>query len=962
MVRRALYGLDSASCSITLPEPSAPQQPPLTSSVSTVQPTSSQSQLTSPRRNPWQHDVSDCAIYRSRAASFSTVILEPLAFLSRHLIVRPTSAAMKLIESLEALSFSGIVGRRIQPSTEAADGGMYDAPIDRSRDEEYPMLKDTVYLDHAGTTLYAKSLIDRFSQDMTANLFGNPHSASPSSQLSSQRIDDARLSVLQFLKADPPDYDVIFVANATAAIKLVMDAFKDAASPMRSAENRRPFWYGYHRDSHSSLVGVREVADAGHRCFRSDTEVDHWLSERSASDEDGDSRRLGLFAYPAQSNLNGRRLPLHWPGQVRRSQRGADENVYTMLDASALLSTTSLDLSDVQTAPDFTVFSFYKIFGFPDLGALVVRRDSGQILQQRRYFGGGTVDMVTCMDAQWYARKTTSLHDQLEDGTLPFHSIIALQAAFDVHRLLYGTMEKISKHTTALTKVMFEGLTSLRHGNGVSLCEIYRDSASTYGDAATQGAVVAFNVRNSRGEWIGGSEVEGLASVRGFHIRTGGLCNPGGIASFLDWSTEEMKANFEAGKRCGDEMDLIDGRLTGVIRVSLGAMSNLRDVHQFVDFLRDCYVEGSDECPPIAPPRHEPDSVVQEGFWVDSLVVYPVKSCGGWPVPPDTEWKVNDEGLALDREWCLVHLGTGHALSQKTYPRMALILPTIDLDQGVVRVRLHPSLAVSASSILEISISLGFDCEGAAVVGKSRDKLQSRSSRVCGDDFTAQIYESPEICDFFTSALGVPCTLARFPRGGSGAAGRHAKDHLRKREGWPIRDGDLPPPILLSNESPILTVTRPSLDRLNREITATGGKMAQAAMFRPNIVLSVADDAPATGDPAYVEDTWEYMQIERHLFELLGPCRRCQMVCIDPETAERNPAPLMTLNKTRRIGNQVYFGQHTRHLPPLGHKDGQEEMADVTIRVGDRVKAFRRDVALWDGDREGSSHISAHIG
>ncbi|KAJ4533602.1 hypothetical protein HRR77_008365 [Exophiala dermatitidis] len=66
----------------------------------------------------------------------------------------------------------------------------YFVNIDEIRDVEYPALAETTYLDHAGTTLYAKSLIDSYSRELTSKLFGNPHSASASSQLSSRRIDD----------------------------------------------------------------------------------------------------------------------------------------------------------------------------------------------------------------------------------------------------------------------------------------------------------------------------------------------------------------------------------------------------------------------------------------------------------------------------------------------------------------------------------------------------------------------------------------------------------------------------------------------------------------------------------------------------------------------------------------------------------------------------------------------------
>jgi hypothetical protein len=43
--------------------------------------------------------------------------------------------------------------------------------------------------------------------------------------------------------------------------------------------------------------------------------------------------------------------------------------------------------------PDFVVFSFYKMLGYPTgLGALLVRRRVAHLLN-RVYFGGGTVDM-----------------------------------------------------------------------------------------------------------------------------------------------------------------------------------------------------------------------------------------------------------------------------------------------------------------------------------------------------------------------------------------------------------------------------------------------------------------------------------------------------------------------------------------------------------------------------------------
>jgi len=47
-----------------------------------------------------------------------------------------------------------------------------------------------------------------------------------------------------------------------------------------------------------------------HRCFTSDEEVDIWINSGGLGGPR--ARQLGLFAYPGQSNMTGRRLPLNW--------------------------------------------------------------------------------------------------------------------------------------------------------------------------------------------------------------------------------------------------------------------------------------------------------------------------------------------------------------------------------------------------------------------------------------------------------------------------------------------------------------------------------------------------------------------------------------------------------------------------------------------------------------------------
>jgi molybdenum cofactor sulfurtransferase len=53
-----------------------------------------------------------------------------------------------------------------------ADMEAYDVMIERMRQVEYPHMKEHLYLDHAGTTLYSASLMQRFQAAMMSNLYG----------------------------------------------------------------------------------------------------------------------------------------------------------------------------------------------------------------------------------------------------------------------------------------------------------------------------------------------------------------------------------------------------------------------------------------------------------------------------------------------------------------------------------------------------------------------------------------------------------------------------------------------------------------------------------------------------------------------------------------------------------------------------------------------------------------------
>lgn len=171
---------------------------------------------------------------------------------------------------------------------------------------------------------------------------------------------------------------------------------------------------------------------------------------------------------------------------------------------------------------------------------------------------------------------------------------MALGCAIDVHYRLYGSMKKVSQHTSYLASRLYHGMTSFTHHNGQPLCVVYNDvpKRCTYGDPATQGATVAFNLMRSTGQYIGHTSVENDADTQSIYLRSGGLCNSGGISGYLKIEPWQYMRAWSQGFRCGIAgLDSINGKPTGVVRVSLGAMSTVKDVDTFLSFLESEYLE-----------------------------------------------------------------------------------------------------------------------------------------------------------------------------------------------------------------------------------------------------------------------------------------------------------------------------------------------------------------------------------
>jgi selenocysteine lyase/cysteine desulfurase len=407
-----------------------------------------------------------------------------------------------------------------------------------------------VYLDYTGAALYPASLVRRDGRRLASSVLGNPHAESDPSQRSTEAMETVRQLTRRFLDADPSDYDVIFTANATAAIRLLAEAFpfRDGSRLVLSSDN------------HNSVNGLR-VQAARRRAAVEYVPLDAALRGVNPHSWLTAAPGPSLFAYPAQSNFSGVRHPLEW---VQLAQA---RGYRVLLDAAALVPTTRLSLKQVPA--DFVALSYYKVFGYPTgVGALVARRDALAALR-RRYFGGGSVKFVSVQNRLARAKVDGG---RFEDGTPNF---LAMPVVADGLRW----MERISacrteEHVARLTQSLLARLGAC--GDRV---EVYGPT-----DATDRGGTVAFNLRRD-GHVLPYEWVEREARTRGIAIRGGCFCNPGAAEHAFGIPARRAVACLEGPFTVERFRACLDGPPVGALRVSVGIPTLERDLDALTAFI-----------------------------------------------------------------------------------------------------------------------------------------------------------------------------------------------------------------------------------------------------------------------------------------------------------------------------------------------------------------------------------------
>jgi molybdenum cofactor sulfurtransferase len=443
------------------------------------------------------------------------------------------------------------------------------AHLTELRDRDYARLDRLghVYLDYTGGGLYAESQVRRHLELLGESVLGNPHSHNPTSLASTQLVEEAREAVLRFFNADAEEYDVVFTANASGALKLVGESY-----PFEAGDR-----YLLTYDNHNSVNGIREFARTRGAAVTylpvgaSELRLDCAMVEAELGK--AAPGRNNLFAFPAQSNFSGVQHPLEW---IEVAQANGWD---VLLDCAAFAPTNRLDLSTIH--PDFVPLSFYKMFGYPTgVGALIARKTAlGKL--RRPWFAGGTITLASVQGDGWY--HLAPGHTGFEDGTVDYLGLPAVRIGLE--HIANAGIDSIHERVVALTSWLLGEMTSLRHSVGTPMVEVFGPA-----DMECRGATIAFYLLDPAGQVLDVHLLESLAGREMISLRTGCFCNPGDGEVAHRIERDEMAECF-VGKtkpvtfsECHEIIRDATGKMPNTMRVSLGLASNFADVYRFMTF------------------------------------------------------------------------------------------------------------------------------------------------------------------------------------------------------------------------------------------------------------------------------------------------------------------------------------------------------------------------------------------
>uniref|UniRef100_A0AC35TFI9 MOSC domain-containing protein n=1 Tax=Rhabditophanes sp. KR3021 TaxID=114890 RepID=A0AC35TFI9_9BILA len=697
-----------------------------------------------------------------------------------------------------------------------------------------------IYLDGAGASLPSEWLIQQV-RGVNFREMANPHSRSVRAIYTEARVDQVRNRILHHFNVTSNQYSVVFTSGATASMKLIGECFDFKGNNERTFVNcidHNKSCFAYLADSHTSLVGMRELVGADQICCLGMNELIKVINNCN----EGGVNNLAMIT--GMSNYCGRKYDLSKLPPTKKSW-------FYGIDAAALVASSKLNLSN--EVADFVVGSFYKLFGYPTgLGFLLIKKSSQFVLNKKKFYGGGTIELMNPYGPSRMKVKQNFV-ESLEDGTINYQAILCLEKGFDEFTKI-ESFDSIQKRVWEITVTAKEMLTSLTYKSGQKLVKMYGWNEGY--NINSQGPIINFNLLRENGEYVGYNEVRKMAELFEIDLRVGCFCNLGACMINLPLSVQEVEEVWGVGgKKCGDEVDLYEGRPLGSVRVSFGKWNCLGDIERLERMLRCCFVNSNEQI------RRKfnlfPSSMI---IRLVKLFVYPVKSGGAISVD---EWKVVDEGMFRDREIMIID-GRDVSISQKNHPAICLIKPSFDNFGNILINDAYQSLPT-----IKIDANLGGETKELKVCAKNKSGI------ILGfNDWLSMLHPS------------------------FGTDSKFIKTNETNNSGFQSQA-----PFLVINIASVVIIA----EHLNMDVSNI------LARFRSNIVLDF-------GKP-FIEGSISQLHFsEDVVFEKIDDCLRCQMICVDQESGEKNHDIMVALRDIK-CGGPLVFGIYMKPKHSINNKN-----------------------------------------
>lgn len=364
--------------------------------------------------------------------------------------------------------------------------------------------------------------------------------AGQKANISSEKYEQARKIVKEFVGADKKNDVVIFVKNATEAINKVAFRFW--------ADGEKAVILSTSMEHHSNDLPWRGKYEVDYiqvdECGRLQMEDLRLKLEKYRG-------KVKLVTVTGASNVTGYVNPVHRIAEMAH-QAGAK----ILVDGSQLIPHLPFSMKGLSSGKhiDFLVFSAHKMYAPFGVGVLIGPR---VFFEQGNpdYSGGGTVKAVTHEQVIWNDPPAKD-----EAGTPNLMGVAALASAM----ITLGSigMKNVEKHEKALTKQLIQGLRKI-------------DNIQLYCDDERQERVgiVPFNMKGVSHEVLAGA----LAGEAGIAVRSGCFCAHPYIQRLMKVSAEEMKK----------VMKNPEYPRPGMVRVSFGVYNEHREVDKLLAVLRE---------------------------------------------------------------------------------------------------------------------------------------------------------------------------------------------------------------------------------------------------------------------------------------------------------------------------------------------------------------------------------------